>query len=490
MKFTPTTQAIQETAVLHNFDFDRSFRLITTVQEGGIAGYVLVAREVTHPSGETITVYFDPFQGYKRVSVDKSDKIRYITQSIKDKIKAEIEGYGIESVYPLFGIDEPAAAEPAATDTDTAEPDTAEPIILSTTDDLQTSSQPIMTSATVDTPTISQPDRDDLAKSMLSMQETINKGFERMIQKNPYEDAIVQGVISKAKAVSVDSITEGIKTELDSYIKAEYGALPKTIQIASPAGISKPTTGIFHKTFEKIVNIINADVPLMLVGPAGSGKSHTLEQAAKALGLDFYFTNAVTQEYRLSGFIDANGQYHETEFYQAFVNGGIFFLDEVDASIPEALIMLNAAIANKYFDFPTGMVRAHKNFRVVAAGNTYGIGASAQYVGRSQLDGATLDRFAQVLFDYDSNVESQLASSEELYDFIVDLRKAIDKTDTRAIVSMRATINSSKLSEALSKEELIDDIILKGVPIDDRRMLVKELDDKNAFTKTLKGMVK
>lgn len=485
MKFTPTTQAIQETAVLHNFGFDRSFRLITTVQEGGIAGYVLVAREVTHPNGETITVYFDPFQGYKRVSVDKSDKIRYITQSIKDKIKAEIEDYGIESVYPLFGIDEPAAAEPAA-----AEPAATEPAATDWTPAPEDTDSSIMTSATVDTPTISQPDRDDLAKSMLSMQETINKGFERMIQKNPYEDAIVQGVISKAKAVSVDSITEGIKTELDSYIKTEYGALPKTIQIASPAGVSKPTTGIFHKTFEKIVNIINADVPLMLVGPAGSGKSHTLEQAAKALGLDFYFTNAVTQEYRLSGFIDANGQYHETEFYQAFVNGGIFFLDEVDASIPEALIMLNAAIANKYFDFPTGMVRAHKNFRVVAAGNTYGIGASAQYVGRSQLDGATLDRFAQVLFDYDSNVESQLASSEELYDFIVDLRKAIDKTDTRAIVSMRATINSSKLSEALSKEELIDDIILKGVPIDDRRMLVKELDDKNAFTKTLKGMVK
>lgn len=484
MKFTPTTQAIQETAVLHNFDFDRSFRLITTSYEGIYEGYVLVAREVIHPGGGTITVYFDPSQGYKRVSVDKSDKIRYITQSIKDKIKAEIEDYGLKSVYSLFGIDkptEPAAAswEPSATDTIT-EPDTV----------TAATAEPIMTSATVDTPTISQPDRDDLAKSMLSMQETINKGFERMIQKNPYEDAIVQGVISKAKAVSVDSITEGIKTELDSYIKAEYGALPKTIQIASPAGISKPTTGIFHKTFEKIVNIINADVPLMLVGPAGSGKSHTLEQAAKALGLDFYFTNAVTQEYRLSGFIDANGQYHETEFYQAFVNGGIFFLDEVDASIPEALIMLNAAIANKYFDFPTGMVRAHKNFRVVAAGNTYGIGASAQYVGRSQLDGATLDRFAQVLFDYDSNVESQLASSEELYDFIVDLRKAIDKTDTRAIVSMRATINSSKLSEALSKEELIDDIILKGVPIDDRRMLVKELDDKNAFTKTLKGMVK
>ena len=116
---------------------------------------------------------------------------------------------------------------------------------------------------------------------------------------------------------------------------------------------------------------------MFLAGPAGSGKNVICKQIAKALDLDFYFSNAVTQEYKLTGFTDANGTYHESQFYKAFRNGGLFMLDEMDASIPEVLIILNAAIANRYFDFPApiGYVEAHPDFRVVAAGNTFGNGA-------------------------------------------------------------------------------------------------------------------
>ena len=76
-------------------------------------------------------------------------------------------------------------------------------------------------------------------------------------------------------------------------------------------------------------------------------------------------------------------------------------LDEMDASIPEVLVILNAAIANRYFDFPApiGYVEANPNFRVIAAGNTTGHGADFEYVGRNQLDGASLDRFAVVKID-------------------------------------------------------------------------------------------
>ncbi|MCA7081854.1 AAA family ATPase, partial [Staphylococcus aureus] len=112
--------------------------------------------------------------------------------------------------------------------------------------------------------------------------------------------------------------------------------------------------------------------PLLLVGPAGSGKNVVLEQVAKDLGKDFYFTNAVTEEYKLTGFIDASGTYQETQFYQAFTKGGIFFLDEMDASVPEALVILNAAIANRYFNFPNGKAQAHPDFTVVAAAYTTG----------------------------------------------------------------------------------------------------------------------
>lgn len=47
--------------------------------------------------------------------------------------------------------------------------------------------------------------------------------------------------------------------------------------------------------------------------------------------------------------------------------------------IPEVLVILNAAIANRYFDFPTGKVTAHKNFRLIAAGNTTGTGSECLF---------------------------------------------------------------------------------------------------------------
>ena len=115
------------------------------------------------------------------------------------------------------------------------------------------------------------------------------------------------------------------------------------------------------------------------------------------------------------------------------------------------------------------------------------MGASAEYVGRNQLDAATLDRFVQIKFDYDPEVETQLAYSPEMYTFITDLRKSIAKNDVRYIVSMRATINATKLADLLSPEELIDNVILKGMEVDDRRILLNDLSETQYKT-TLKAM--
>ena len=300
---------------------------------------------------------------------------------------------------------------------------------------------------------------------------------------NPYEDAIVQAIIDKGKNISTDNLVETAKEKLDSFIKQNYGPLPKKIEVNVPSISSKQMEGIFHNKFEHILKLVTANIPTLLIGPAGSGKNHTLEQVSEALDLDFYFSNAITQEFKLTGFIDANGLYHETQFYKAFKNGGLFFLDEIDASIPEVLIILNSAIANKYFDFPTGRVKAHEDFRVVAAGNTMGTGADALYVGRSQLDAATIDRFAQVEFNYDSEVEEQLASNTDLYDFIKSARKALTNNSMQYTVSMRSIINASKIDGVVEDTFAVKGIILKTIPIDELRMIVDDLPYNNRYTK-------
>lgn len=225
---------------------------------------------------------------------------------------------------------------------------------------------------------------------------------------------------------------------------------------------------VFHEKFAQIKVCIENNIPIYLAGPAGSGKNHTLEQVAKQLNLDFYFTNSVQQEYKITGFIDAGGVYHETEFYKAFKNGGLFFLDEMDASIPEVLVLLNAAIANGYFEFPNGKITAHKEFRVVAAGNTVGSGADENYTGRMVLDQATLDRFAIIEFGYSMNIELALAKGNaDLVQFVRDLRKQAENGGIRATFSYRCITMVSKLENAgMDMATILTIAVFKGLDKD------------------------
>lgn len=245
---------------------------------------------------------------------------------------------------------------------------------------------------------------------------------------------------------------------------------------------------VHHKEYETIKTCIENDLPIYLAGPAGSGKNHTVEQVAKELGYDFYFTNSVQQEYKLTGFIDAGGVYHETEFYRAFTKGGIFFLDEMDASIPEVLVLLNAAIANRYFEFPTGKVNAHENFRVVAAGNTVGNGADEAYTGRMVLDQATLDRFVIIEFDYDRDIEMHLArGNEELVDFIEEIRKVSENQMLRTTFSYRCIAMVQKLEKAgMPLDKIMIIAVVKGLPKDTINMLANNITNDNKYSQSLR----
>lgn len=329
----------------------------------------------------------------------------------------------------------------------------------------------------------------DMKQFMNQILEQQKEMLKNVKIENPYEESIVQAIVNKGKDISTDDMVETAKEKLDDFIKQNYGPLPKKIEVNVPSISSKQMEGIFHNQFEHILKLVTANIPTLLIGPAGSGKNHTLEQVSEALNLDFYFSNAITQEFKLTGFIDANGRYHETQFYKAFKEGGLFFLDEIDASIPEVLIILNSAIANKYFDFPTGRVKAHEDFRVVAAGNTMGTGADSLYVGRSQLDAATIDRFAQVEFNYDSEVEEQLASNTDLYDFVKSVRKSLTNNSMQYTVSMRSIINASKIDGVVEDTFAVKGIILKTIPVDELRMIVDDLPYNNRYTKATTELI-
>ena len=272
---------------------------------------------------------------------------------------------------------------------------------------------------------------------------------------------------------SVEEIVKAVSPKLEQSIIDKFGVLPQIHEIKTPTG-SREIKGTVHECFDKVLNLVNMDIPVFLSGAAGTGKNVICKQVAEAMDLDFYFTNAVTQEYQLKGFIDANGIYHETQFYKAFVNGGLFFLDEMDGSIPETLIILNAAIANRYFDFPTGKVEASPNFRVIAAGNTVGTGADIEYTGRFQLDASSLDRFALVHVGYSPAIEKAVTNgNDELCRFANQFRKITETAGIKCLCTYRALERIAKLESVFDLSEVMQMALTKGLGVDDLKIIVE-----------------
>lgn len=298
------------------------------------------------------------------------------------------------------------------------------------------------------------------------------------------EQAVI-GLIAKTQTERIEAeIMNQVQDEVRNFIKSEYGSIERRINTVVD-GKAVKVDGVQHEKFETVLKFVANNEPVFLTGAAGSGKNVLCKQVAQALGLDFYFTNAVTQEYKLTGFTDANGVYQQTQFYKAFTQGGVFMLDEMDASIPEVLVILNAAIANRYFDFPApiGYVEAHPNFRVIAAGNTTGNGADFEYVGRSQLDAASLDRFAVIEIDYSPTIENAVAGNDaELVDFCRAFRKSAQMAGCSIIVSYRGIGRLAKMLQILSIEEALQTCLIKGLDVDSVKMITNEIPDSKYKT--------
>jgi hypothetical protein len=140
-------------------------------------------------------------------------------------------------------------------------------------------------------------------------------------------------------------------------------------------------------------------------------------------------------------------------------------VDEFDAGNAGATTYGNMIWANDFFATPEGMRQRHKDFCVIAGMNTYGMGANRVYVGRNQLDGATLDRFVVIDWDYDEGLEGSIvgvARKSPVFDMALGgtlepsvwmnhvgrVRKACEKLAIRHVISPRATIHGTKLFAA------------------------------------------
>lgn len=162
-----------------------------------------------------------------------------------------------------------------------------------------------------------------------------------------------------------------------------------------------------HMGQSKLDRYVSYRRNIMLVGPAGGGKTTGTSLAAERAGLA-YFEESMgpqTSKWDLVGYRSPDGLYVPGILREPYEHGGMLCLDEMDAANPAVLTVINSAIANGHCSFPDGRVTRHPDFVLVACANTFGRGADRLYVGRQQLDAATLDRFVVVEWEYDERAE-------------------------------------------------------------------------------------
>lgn len=185
----------------------------------------------------------------------------------------------------------------------------------------------------------------------------------------------------------------------------------------------------FHKMFDDVVTVLMEDANPYMIGPSGCGKTFMVNQIAQILGLDFIDIGYINEEYDILGFQTATGDYSTPNFYRCYKYGKIAFCDELDNGNSRATVKLNSFLSNNKnasYSFPHGEnVKRHANFRIIAAGNTAGNGADANYNTREKIEESVQQRFTPVYVGYDNAVEAKILKDyKNWYYFIVLFRMA------------------------------------------------------------------
>jgi MoxR-like ATPase len=268
-------------------------------------------------------------------------------------------------------------------------------------------------------------------------------------------------------AADIESASAEVRADIIADVERRIGELlvPNRIEVSVNGADPTKVKGTVNPVFAEVLSWLASGCNVYLVGPAGCGKTTLARQVADALGVTFYTTGQVLSEHQVTGFVDAGGNYHTTPFRQAFEYGGVWLADEMDGWSPEATLAANAALANGHATFPDSpeSIKAHPQFMVIAAANTWGHGADREYVGRNEMDAATLDRFVMVPMDYDRALESEIAGQyREWLELVWRVRSTAAAHRVQMMSGTRAVVKGVKGLAAGLPMDLVTRRVLKG----------------------------
>src|SRR5580765_1954203 len=276
--------------------------------------------------------------------------------------------------------------------------------------------------------------------------------------------------------LDVDAVRQIVKDEVQ-------GLKPRPVEVKLNGAAGVVIEERVHPVFDRVTKLVSQGLNVLLVGPAGCGKSHLCEQIARAFKADYgaIHGTAGASESALTGWLlPSDGgkfEYVPARFVELYEKGeSLFCFDELDAFDPNMLLVVNGATANGHLhiahrrEMPS--TKRGTNVRLMATANTYGTGANPMYSGRAALDGATLDRWVMVPVDYDKDLESDIGragglSAAEMAD-LWSLRDKVRAAGLRRTISTRAFQKASAMLAAGDTWLTVKETLVQGWSKDER----------------------
>lgn len=246
-------------------------------------------------------------------------------------------------------------------------------------------------------------------------------------------------------------------------------------QVLAQIVAAEPEPGIVQPSYWKLLCTYlrpGACRPaIALVGPAGNGKTTAAEEALRVQGIDFIVIDAnVSMEpvdlvggmtYKVENGVGRQ-VWADGPVTKAFREGKGVIINEFDTLDPRTALCLQSAFQGKGSKVATRYITLSGNpeeDRVHPAGdcpiiltmNTYGSGATRQYVGRNALDAATRDRLTIISTSYEN--EAQILqhhgyaqnAAQAVASWAETTRRKIDQTAVPVILSVRTMLAMCEL---------------------------------------------